>query len=340
MSIIPNLSSIWRKSENAYSGVIAQTLAVSSPFRTHFLRKLVEHVEHPDWDILQPIRDEIRAIIRDDVFPTDIGTEQSFGENGRTDICLTFEKLTLAIENKINADFQQDQLIRYDEYLRKHNDNYLLIFLAPSNYRVLAEHEKPPDKGRFAQLTYNTLWNWVDSYLKEKEDLSEFDRTYLRSVRDFLGEVDMPNIPSKEIDALRVYRDGDNATKKLTTIILGYKKIRDYPVYFGFRYGTDWYYAAPLIDNKCEVIVYVKDDERDKSIASPKNETIRQMEPALKNALTTELCKVDFYERKKNEECRLAIRRSLASFDDGNIEQIQKWLRETLTALEKQLSGK
>lgn len=196
MSIIPNLSSIWRKSENAYSGVIAQTLAVSGPFRTHFLQKLVEH---PEWDILQEIRDEILAIIRDDVFPTDIGTEESFG-NGRTDICLTFEKLTVAIENKINADFQKDQLIRYDEYLREQNVNYLLILLAPSGYRV-AEDDKPHTQGRFAQLTYKTLWNWVNSHLKEKDDLSEFDRTYLRSVQDFLGEIDMPNILSKEIDA-------------------------------------------------------------------------------------------------------------------------------------------
>ena len=283
MSIPANLSSIWGKSENAYSGIIAQTLAVSGPFRTHFLQKLISHFEP---EISPEILDGIRAIVRDEVIPTNVVTEKSCGIYGRTDVCVTFETLTLVIENKIGEGFQKEQLSRYDQYLRGLNDNYLMILLSPSDYRV-AEYEKPQGKGRFAQLSYKTLLNWIDSYLKDKDGLSEFDRTYLLSVREFLGEIEMPNIAQKEIDALGAYRDGNNAIKRLTTIIkrvnesiqnpyghvagwlgnyiLGHKKMLHYPVYFGFRYGTDWYYADRLLDNKCEAIIYVKDDEKDKS---------------------------------------------------------------------------
>ena len=124
------------------------------------------------------------------------------------------------------------------------------------------------------------LINWLESYLTEYDGLSELDRTYLLSVREFLREVEMPNIASDKINALSAYRDGYNAIKRLTNsikgvnesinnpyahveawlenYILGHKKIRDFPVYFGFRYGKDWYYDAPLIDDKCEAIVYVR----------------------------------------------------------------------------------
>ena len=62
------------------------------------------------------------------------------------------------------------------------------------------------------------------------------------------------------------------------------------------------------------------------------------MPPGLEKALTTRSCKINYYERKKHEECRLAIRRSLASFDDGNVDEIKKWLIETLDTLKKILS--
>jgi PD-(D/E)XK nuclease superfamily len=357
MSITANLSSIWGNSENAYSGVIAQTLAVFASFRTYCLQKFISHFER---EISPKVLDIIRTIVRDDVTPTSIVTEELCGTYGRTDVCIKFETLTLVIENKIGAGFQAEQLKRYDEYLRGLNDDYLLILLSPSNYRV-TEHEKPLLKGRFAQLSYKTLINWFDSYLKEKTDLSELDRTYLLSVREFLGEIEMPNIAQKEIDALGAYRDGNSAIKRLTTIIkrvneainnpyghveawlgnyiLGHKKIGEYPAYFGFRYGTDWYYGAPLIANKCEAIVYVKDDEKDKDIALLRNEKVRQAQSALEKALTNGSCKVNYYERKKSEECRLAIRRSLASFHDGNVDEIQNWLIDTLEKLEEALRG-
>jgi PD-(D/E)XK nuclease superfamily len=349
MNSIVNLSSIWGNSESAYSGIIAQTLAFSSTFRLFFLQRLARHVQNC---VSSTLLDKLHSISTDETVQINVITEQSFDIYGRTDVCVTFvDEMVLVIENKIRAGLQPDQLIRYDEYLCGQNLPYLLLLVAPSQYK-LPEKESPAS-ANFSQLSYRLFARWIETYLDQDTGLSEFERNYLRTVCDFFSKVEMPTaITGNEINALGTYGLAYDADKKLSNVIrsfgvsvesnignylLGHKMIQLYPIYFGFRYGTKWYYSAPLLDDKCEAIVYVKDTESDVQRAESVNKRLRGIREQLADFAIETTSQVDYYERRVRNECRLAIRKRIDGFMNGDLDGMREWLNRSLETLEERL---
>lgn len=350
MNSIVNLSSIWGNSESAYSGIIAQTLALSSTFRSFFLQRLAGHVH---CSVPQALVDKLHSISTGDTVQISVITEQSFGIYGRSDVCVTFvDEMLLVIENKITACLQPGQLIRYNEHLCGQTLSHLLLLVAPSQYK-LPEHERPPASANFSQLSYRLLARWIDDCLDQDTCLSGFERNYLRSVSDFFAEVEMPTmITENEIDALGSYGLAYTADKKLSNVIrsfgvsvessvgnylLGYRMFQSYPIYFGFRYSTKWYFSAPLIDDRCEAIVYVKDAESDVQRAANANERLRGIREQLAGFAIETTSQVDYYERRMRNECRLAMRKRIDGFVNGDLDGMREWLARALVTLEEKL---
>jgi hypothetical protein len=213
----------------------------------------------------------------------------------------------------------------------------------------LAEAEKPPVKGNFAQVSYKVMVKWIEAYLAQGSGLSGFEANYLLAVRGFLSEVEMPNITREEIEALSLAAE---ATKKLSHIITGFEKsveassgnyllghrmIESYPIYFGFRYGTNWYYHAPLLGNSCEAIVYVRDIQEDAKQALSFNAKLKSAKDQLVDFAAATDSFVDYYERKSKNECRLVIRKPMDGFADGDLNTIAEWIGQALQTLENEL---
>jgi len=57
--------------------------------------------------------------------------------SGRIDILIEFDNLVIAIENKIYAAEQENQIIRYDSYLKSLNKNYKVIYLTLDGYESI-----------------------------------------------------------------------------------------------------------------------------------------------------------------------------------------------------------
>ncbi|WP_146134553.1 PD-(D/E)XK nuclease family protein [Aphanothece minutissima] len=350
MNSIVNLSSIWGNSESVYSGIIAQTLALSSTFRSFFLQRLAGHVHSSVPKILV---DKLYSISTDETVQISVVTEQSFGIYGRSDVCVTFvDEMLLVIENKITACLQPSQLIRYNEHLCGQSFSHLLLLVAPSQYK-LPEQERPPANANFSQLSYRLLAKWIDDCLDQDTGLSGFERNYLRSVSDFFSEVEMPTmITGSEIDALGSYGLAYNADKKLSNVIrsfgvsvessvgnflLGHRMLQSYPIYFGFRYSANWYFSAPLIGDRCEAIVYVKDAESDVQTAASVNERLRGIREQLAGFATETASQVDYFERRMRNECRLALRKRIDGFVNGDLDGMREWLASALETLEEKL---
>jgi hypothetical protein len=62
--------------------------------------------------------------------------------------------------------------------------------------------------------------------------------------------------------------------------VLGYKNKGDFPMYFGFRTGDDWYYNADY--DKPECIVYIKDN-REEGHHEEFNESIKHIYQKIQN---------------------------------------------------------
>ncbi len=146
---------VWRESEAAYSGVLAQTLALSATYRSLLLLNLSKESGGT-------LEAELMAAAKAPSGAITIKTEKYFGSFGRIDIYADFDGLfVLGIENKKTTGLQTNQLTRYGDYLREKAPHYLLVFLAPSTY------DKVPGRDRLVQLSYKTLNEWTLHHLNK-----------------------------------------------------------------------------------------------------------------------------------------------------------------------------
>lgn len=352
MDQMVGLSSIWGSSEGAYSGLIAQTLALCKGFSRFFLQELAAHA---GTDLPRSLTDRLRALSADKTVSIAAHTERYLDSYGRSDVHVEFgDELVIMIENKITAPLLRGQLIRYDTYLRGQSVPYILLLIAPMKYELPA-HERPSADANFCRLTYSLLVKWINNYVDQNQLTEEIERIYLCSVRDFFAEVEMPTtVLLEEINALKTYALARAAERKLSSVIkklgaavelnvgnymLGLKMAGSFPpIFFGFRYGTDWYFSAPLLNDMCEGIIYVKDIESDSTVAASINERLGRIKAQLDDILRDTGERVDFYERKGRNECRLAIRKSVDAFGNGDLELMGKWLESTLEILESKLT--
>lgn len=93
--------------------------------------------------------------------------------NGQIDIVIDFNnKFGIAIENKPFADDQNEQIVRYVEYLEnKYSENYLMIYLSSLGQnpteRSLTQKEKERLGAKFSILSYKDINDWLLNSSKE-----------------------------------------------------------------------------------------------------------------------------------------------------------------------------
>jgi len=325
-----NFNSFLGSSEASYSKVIAQTFILSGEFRKRLLEQM--NRKHDN--------DIIKQMTKEDVL--NVVLEKNFDGNGeRIDIFFELQNgLMIGIENKKWAMLQPKQLIRYQEAFEKLNQNYILVFLAPKNY-ALPPSEKPRNlkKGVFIEIDYVELDEICRTIvLNTKEEL---ETNYFVSLKNFIGDLIMQPLNLSEINSLINFSSAD---KKINQIMddlefeygfeknanyrLGYKIINGQVCYYGFRFGTQWYYKESLLNDQPELIFFIKDIEPDFSNATKSNEKISEFykkhNVILKNQF---LCEADYYQRKRANECRLVIRRSLADFENKDVSDVIQWFK-------------
>lgn len=327
-------------SEASYSKVIAQTFVLSTEFRKLLFEQINQ--KHDNNIIKQMTTEAIENVVLEKTFD---------GNCDRIDIFFELKNgLMIGVENKKWAGLQHEQLIRYKKALENLNQNYVLIFLAPKNY-MIPQQEKPENlkNGVFIEINYAEIDEICKKILSNtQEDLVV---NYFRSLKNFIGELIMEPLNQSEINSLRYFSSADkkinqilsdlkfeNGIEKNENYRLGYKVINGQSCYCGFRFGTKCYYREPLLDDQPEMIFYIKDDEPDFDNASKNNDKLKEFYTDYNKPLSKQfLSKVDYYDRKKANECRLAIRKSLADFESEDVSKIVNWFESIIKYLEQNL---
>lgn len=335
---------VWRDSELAYSGVLAQTLSLSTEYRRLFLHHVAQRVGHP-------INSELRHAAS--LSAVSIGTERNLGgledDSGRIDIYVEFPELVIGIENKKTAGLQANQLKRYETYLSQKREKYLLIFLAPSRYELPEGTMSSPE--RFVKLSYKSLTDWTDEYLR-RDGLSPFESCYFQEFCDFTGELEMKPLSHEELIALGRYKSSLEAYKKIREIaaqlgrpessrdyiLVRKETIPGFPIYLGFRLTSDGYFNAPLLSDVGEVIAYVKDEEADSDVAD-KFGLIFEKDLANFGSANDINSKCEYFPRYGQDECRLAFRKSLVDFVGQDPSRITDWIHEKASSLQRILEA-
>lgn len=336
-----NLKYFLGTNESAYSKAIAQSFVLSKSFRN----KLLELINSKHNNT------EIENISNGDV--TDVVLEKCFnGNSDRIDIYFEMETdLLIGIENKKWAGLQKDQLKRYKDALENENRKYILVLLAPEKY-VIESVFKPENfkNGVFIEINYTEIDVICKQILKEDKDV--MTQSYILSLSNFIGDLTMQPFKTEEVSSLMYYnnaegkiiqilndlKDANISVEKSRNFILAPKSINCFSSYFGFRFGTDWYFKEPLLNSQPELIFYVKDTEVDFDKAIVTNNKIKKISEKFKNDLEAKYqCKVDYYGRKKANECRLAIRKSFSDFDNQPVIEIYNWFRAIIAYAEQNL---
>ena len=335
-----NFTNFYGKSEQSYSVAIAKTLAISEEFRKMFFELLLSLSTKPD---------AFREYICDDIHS--ISLEKDFGTWGRMDIVLeTSAGLIIGIENKKWAGLQYRQLSRYVEAFEQIGQPYFLVFLTPKPY-ILPEGERPKSttNGDFVHITYNSLLSIANNLSATENSL---ERNYYFGFSKFLEGLALPPLNANEISSMKYYY---RAKEKVTNVLsevndekkkiqenpnytLIFRKIGNYDFFYGYRFGTEWYYNAPLLNNGPELICYVRDVAQDIKEATPLNEYLKNLYSAEgKNIAKTFDCQVDYYARKRPNECRFAIRKSISSFEGKELTEMVLWFKQALEYLAQQI---
>lgn len=329
------LSRIWGTGELAYSRVVAQTLALSKSFRLFVFEHLQQRVTRAeiDWS-------EVTQVIRS--VPATV-TEKGLGESGRIDILLDFgDEFTLGIENKAFGGLQQHQLKRYAKWLSSNRRRSLLLFLAPSSF-ALPTTERPDCN--FAAVDYRAFQQWIKDHLKTVQ--IGFEHSYFTALWDYCGELEMKPLTNNELNALAAYSSALSGERKLQTIlgsldgvatetrhgqyILTRLEKEGLPIYAGFRIGNDWYYREPLLNNRPEAVVYVKDEEDDPARAKILANRLQGLDGRKEwKPLAAE---INFYPRKSGNECRFAIRRNLETLETREADEIVDWFKTAIDCM-------
>ena len=145
---------------------------------------------------------------------------------GYIDILLNFgNKFKIAIENKINAKDQPNQLYRYETWLKNNSEKHLLLYLTkngddPSYSSTnICEREKPYWKN----ISYTKdITEWLKTAL-EKTNQKQILNQYLRTISKFSGEDDFMNEEFNKEVIETLNKDLDTAD----FIIDNYKKLSE-----------------------------------------------------------------------------------------------------------------
>lgn len=330
MEIKPYFADIWGTKETRCSALIAQTIILSEKFREFIANQL--------------------DISKDELSIQKIKTEHSFGnDNGRIDIYLRCSNgLLVGIENKKWHFLHNDQLIGYYHALKKECNNFRLVFLVPSLYRRLSEHEKP---NGLIRINYKDIIIWL-----ENQNFQEsFEKKYFENLSSYLHalEIEMKPLNTKDIDCLINWNTVDSKLHAILSIVRqsskGSKILRSsghiyyiiknykFPIYVGFRYSKLGFYDDELLNDKPECLIYIYDDW-DNPEEIEKNHIVKTIHDTITHKYQNIDTQMKFYPRKIKNECRLSIRKSIADFDGKELEEIVKWFNENLDILRQSVA--
>ncbi len=126
-------------------------------------------------------------------------TEKYIGEYGRIDIIIEQEAKAIIIENKIYAKDQEEQLKRYENYVKNKNIEYQILYLTLNGEK--ADEKSGKDVG-YKTISYKTdIIKWLEECAKisiERAIVRETITQYVRHLKQ-LTEQDMDTKNQKEI---------------------------------------------------------------------------------------------------------------------------------------------
>jgi len=165
--------------ENIHSAIIAEFL---NPKSTHDLKEKFLEL------FLDAIKSEIKIINEHFDFEcknASVKTEAYTGEYGRIDILIkNNKKQAIIIENKIDANDQNKQLIRYDNYAKtRYENNYIILYLTLDGKDA---SEQSSDDVKYIKISYKyNIINW----LKKCSSISENHPLVQATIDQFINHV-------------------------------------------------------------------------------------------------------------------------------------------------------
>ncbi len=191
--------------ELSHSAFIASLL---NPTGSHgkgeiFLRLFLEEIDISDFS---PVGTKVR--VEKYIGPID----QRNKTGGRIDIVLSDNKNNkILIENKIYAEDQESQLLRYHNYGEKHGEKSILIYLTLDGKEASSESLGKSDKESYKPFSYKCLsykydvMNWLEKCKKEVADVPfvrEVISQYIVLIKRLTGQTRSRLMKKETIDIL------------------------------------------------------------------------------------------------------------------------------------------
>lgn len=299
--------------ENAFSTVLATLITYNLDIRNLIL---------------------VKAGFPENLEVNEIVTEKCLdGISNRIDIYIEFnEGYIIGIENKKWAYFQEKQIERYySTSLFRDGEKSRIIIISPSRYNLSA-YEK------IQHINYMDIINTI----KAKNEIN-------KDIIDYFSEVELMPLSVAEINAQINY---SSSNKKLESILEGlnadgqnrienydgvYKLFRsdigEYAFYIGFRFSITkhFYISDPLLNNKPECIVYLKEFKKNYLTSTQSHHALKAIENdknKLINELGTELL-------NGNGPVKLIIRKNIEDFADKDLGVMTAWFSDIITIIRK-----
>lgn len=165
-----------------HSSIIAELLNTkgSHGFGHIFLEKFIEQLKKTFPEFFFQKFDFSNTYISTEKYIGEINAEKT--EGGRIDILIETPTLLLLFENKINAINQENQLLRYYNYAKTRNKDFIIIYLSK-----LPEDSKEKTTYKYINITYRDfIKEWIEMCIqqtKEKPFINEILKQYLNTVK-------------------------------------------------------------------------------------------------------------------------------------------------------------
>lgn len=148
-------------------------------------------------------------------------------EKGRIDFFLKCEKMSIAIEMKIDADDQEQQLLRYEEYTKSVCKQYLIYYLTLDGKYPSEQSARGVNKRYLKCISFGVhILNWLRACLEVTDEggaAYSFIKQYLYLVDKLVGEEKMIDDMKKVIknsDDLRAAITISNGLNEIKTEVL------------------------------------------------------------------------------------------------------------------------
>ena len=151
-------------------------------------------------------------------------------ENGRIDFFLKCKKICIAIEMKIDAEDQEKQLFRYEEYSKSVSEKYFIYYLTLDGKYPSEQSIEGMDKRYLKCISFKVhILNWLKACLAEtNKDMTaySFIKQYLYLIEKLVGEEkmseDMKNIIKNAYDLKSAITIANGLNEVKTEVLLNF----------------------------------------------------------------------------------------------------------------------